>query len=257
MVEGETSAILDDEKENQPLKWGYETGFKYYLYRIGILGTEGVESIKKFPDRIELDATWHSRLNAMRSESSDGIERWVAVGMKEDRSLDFIPKDFVKGHYTHADALTPEQVSEQYGIIHNIGEIHSHPSDWFNRMGVNLIVATKLVKGYEGFSDQDLYGMVDGFGLPMSVVVEKEHNYFAFRTEETQDLPATSPLSAAMAFNNHWSRKYGGYYFGKSHQSFWASPQFSLKEMNRGIAEAYNLALYKGKPGDELIREYP
>jgi hypothetical protein len=257
MVEGETSALLGNEKPDWIQRWGYETRFKYYLYRMGVLGNEGVESIRNFPDRIELNDTWHARLDEMRSESMDGSERWVAVGMKENRSLDFIPRNFVKGHRNHAVTLTAEGVSERYGIIHNIGDLHSHPSDWFNRLGVKLIVATRLVKDYEGFSDLDLYRMVDGYGLPMTGVVEKEHDYFAFRTEETRDLPAESPLTSATTFSRHWSRKFGGYYFGKSHQRFWASPQFSLKEMNRGIAEAYNLALYKGKPGCDLIREFP
>jgi hypothetical protein len=257
MVEGETQTSIGGERENNIQRWGYENRFKYYLYRIGILGKEGVESINNFPDRIELSDIWHDRLNEMKKASRDGIERWVAVGMKEDRALDFIPESFVKGHHTYAETLTADQIREKYGIIHKIGDIHTHPSDWFNRMGVNLIVAARLVKDYEGFADQDLYGMVDGSGLPMAAVVEKDQNYFVFRTAETRDLPTESPLRKPMDFNRHWARKYGGHYFWKSHNLFWAPPTFSLKEMNKGIAEAYNLALYKGKPGEDLKREYP
>ena len=257
MVEGETSKLRNDEVEVKIERWGYETRFKSYLYRISILGNEGVESINNFPPRIELNKKWHEALERIKAESRDGIERWVPVGMKDDRVLDFIPETSIKGYFTQAKTLTAAEIKQQYGIAHIAGDIHSHPSDWLNRLGVGLIVATRLVKDFEGFSDSDLYRMVDGNGLPMAGVVEKSHNYFAFRTTETRDLPTDSPLRDKMIFSRHWSGKYGGYYFGKTHLSFWASPKYSVRETNMGIAGAYNIALYRGEPGEDLVREYP
>ena len=91
----------------------------------------------------------------------------------------------------------------------------------------------------------------------MSAVVENHHNYFVFRTAETRDLPSDSSLQGQLTFMKHWDRKYGGHYFGKSGLQFWAEPRFSVSNLNKGIAEEYNLALYKGKPSDDLVRVYP
>lgn len=257
MVEGDPPGASGKDSEHAIQRWGYDTHFKYYLYRMGVLGNEGVDSITNFPERIELNEKWHEALNRIKKESNDGRERWIPVGMRADRTLDFVPTTTVKGDFISAKTLTADQVKEKYGIVHHIGEIHSHPSDIINRFGVNLIVATRLVKDFEGFSPEDLHFMVSREGLPMTGVVEKSNNYFAFRTAETRDLPTESPLRDSRAFSSHWSRKYGGRYLGESHLSFWASPRFSVRELNMGIAEAYNLALYKGKPGADLVREYP
>jgi hypothetical protein len=96
------------------------------------LGNEEVEALSNFPERIELNDRWHNRLNEIKKESYDGLERWLPVGMKQDRSLDFLPENSQKGFYTHVTPLTADQIKEKYGIVHNIGEIHTHPSDWFN-----------------------------------------------------------------------------------------------------------------------------
>ena len=287
MVEGETTKLQSDEVGEKIERWAYETRFKSYLYRISILGNRGVESISNFPSRIELNAKWHEALERIKAESRDGMERWVPVGLKEGRALDFTPETSVKGFFTQAETLTDAEIKQQYGIVHLGGDIHSHPSDWLNRLGVDLIVSTKLVKDFEGFSDVDLYRMIKGNGLPMAAVVEKSNNYFAFRadprwidgrssnfsrispcyaikqieicsrTTETRDLPTDSPLKDKMAFSRHWSGKYGGYYLGNSHLSFWALPNYSVRETNMGIAGAFNIALYRGKPGEDLVREYP
>jgi hypothetical protein len=257
MVEGEIQAPQEEKTDNKVQRWGYETRFKSYLYRISVLGERGVAPIDDFPTRIELNDKWHETLDRIKTESQDGKERWVPVGMKEDRKMDFIPQSFVRGYSTHAVVLNPAEIKEKYGIVHKGGEIHSHPSDWFNSLGIRLITAARLVKDYEGFSDADLYNMVNGSGMPMSAVVERSHNYFVFRTAQTKDLPAESPLRPKMAFNRHWNRKFRGYFLGKSYQTFWPSPQFSIRNLNRAIAEHYNLALYRGEPGKDLVRQYP
>src|SRR5215212_10069750 len=105
MVEGGTREPPKSETESLKQRWDYETRFKSYLYRIGVLGNEGVEAISNFPERIELNDRWHNRLNEIKKESYDGIERWLPVGMKQDRSLDFLPENSQKGFYTHVAPL--------------------------------------------------------------------------------------------------------------------------------------------------------
>lgn len=256
MVEGETQALPESEAENKIQRWGYETRFKYYLYRIGILGNEGVESIKNFPTSIELDDIWHGTLNRMREESRDGFERAIPVGYREDRRSVYLPQDFSRGTNTGAVIPSPEEVKAKFGIEHQFGAIHSHPDDWLSTVVWKALEATRLGDG-TGFSLEDIFYMVDGKGLPMEAVVERNANYFAFRTQETKEIPEGSPLSSKEAFLRHWYRKHG--MWAGSNRNFMVALKLpvSVRKININLAEAYNLALYRGNPGEKLVREYP
>ena len=257
MKEGERPDSIKGNIETRTERWGYDARFKFYLYRLAILGNEGVEAITAFPERIELDDTWHTTLNRMREESRDGIEIGIPIGFRGDRRKVFLPQEFLLGAGKEERMATSQEAIDKFGISHPLGAIHSHPGSWIHRLAVKTLISTSLVQGFDGFSARDLYYMLDGYGLPMEVVVEMKHNFFAFRTRETRDIPVDSPFRSEVAFERHWYRKYGGYFPGKSDLTFITLPSYSTLKVNIGIAGAYNLALYKGDPGKDLVRSYP
>jgi|SRR3990170_3719234 len=256
MLEGERTESRE-ETGRRTDRWGYETRFKYYLLRVAMLGNKGAELIDSFPKKIELNDAWHNTMNRMRDVSRDGIERGIPVGFREEGLTLYLPQEFLLGTGKKAAVSTPQEAFKEFGISHLIGAIHSHPSSWIQRLAVKTILSTRLVKGIEGFSARDLFYMLDGNGLPVEAVVEKDHNFFAFRTRDTRDIPTDSPLRSERAFERHWYRKYGGYFPGKSDLTFITLPSYSTLKVNIGIAGAYNLALYKGDPGKDLVRSYP
>lgn len=256
MKEGAGLSESGEEKAKSVERWEYGARFKHYLYRIGQLGNEGVEPINNFPARIELNESWHSTLNRMWQESKDGFERHIPVGYRQERENPHFPQEFILGTRSYADFLTTKAAKEKYGIEYHFGNIHSHPADWLSRILLKPFENTKLMEG-EGFSLEDVFHMVNGRGLPMEVLVERKYNIFAFRTQETKDMPADSPLLSEKNFTRYWYRKNGLWPVFDSRLLVSYRLQTSVWKINIMLADAYKLALYRGKRGEDLIREFP
>lgn len=256
-------------------RWGYQDYFRGYLLLLSSKGSEALESINGFPNRIELNQRWHQVLNDLREESQNELERLVLIGYKEDRRRVFLPTFSVEGIRKYSYSEIPFEIlsreikraKNQFGMEDLIGYIHSHPKTLPRFKGLGARIAEFTDKDQPSFSAGDLYWLVAGSPhqrfpkfCPMIGLVDGLNNIFAFKSRETFPLEDFSRFMDQTDFEKYWYEKFGYKYEGSLNEGRCItpiSPVANLWKVNLGIAEKYRLALYKGKPGKDLARAYP
>ncbi len=223
-------------------RWSYDY-FHEYLLALARSGEKFLLPQDQYPTRIALNPNWHGLLDQLREITRDAIERWVFVGFKEDRRTLYFPKVPVKGL---PDRIPNEVVLEKIkearnrGIIGLVGDIHSHPGvDISTEQSYNdykrypkIFADMKL----PGFSVGDLSTLIQPENtLQMRGVVAGYFNLFAFRTRGTENTPidalrelVAKPSTSGLAWDS-----------------------------NIRIAKHYNLVLYRGEAGKDLVRVFP
>lgn len=215
---------------------------------MGSKGNEGLESLEKFPKRIALDTSWHKTIDQMRGETrGDGVERFTVIGFREDSRDFYFPEVAAPGD-THS---VPRAVKgdmywrmwEKYKITSILGDFHTH-------------------LGGSEFSIKDLWGLLNRLTAPkpfLEGVATEHENIFAFRTRETFMVSQidTTQSSFKPVFEDYWLEKAGYKYDESRVYLVPIKPDADIWKASLGIAEAHRLALYRGKPGQDLIRAYP
>lgn len=254
-------------------KWSYKDHLKEYLLLLASRGSEGLESINRFPKQVELSDAWHQVLNDMRDASQDGIERLALVGFQEDRRRIFLPTIPVKGASKEIPIKILNQeilrAKNKFGMRDLIADIHSHPKDLYSgwRGKARIVKATiegVNVKYQPHLSAGDLYRIVSSSNyqvypefLPMIGVAHGNANIFAFKTRETIPLPVPSESFDQKSFSKYWNEKYGFSYSRDEGITGIKSSKANHWAMNIGIAKKHKLALYRGGPGRDLVRAFP
>ena len=255
-MEGETSLPPEIASE----RWDYSNKFAEYLIRVALEGREALESTNNFPTRIELNTQWHSALDKMREETKDGMERWTPIGIQNDMNSIVIPTDFFKGEektIPFASILEKDEIRMliKLGITNLAGDIHSHP-EHFQSFVQRFLFSGRLITEYRGFSPMDLKGVIQLSITPTNLhvfgVVDQLSNYFTFIAKDTDAISHDSPLQTDKEFSYYWFKKYAPSVVEK------LPPVFTtLWDINIAIAKQYNLVLYRGKPGEDLVKYCP
>jgi hypothetical protein len=245
MVDGESAGILKRETEDHVQRWGYESHFREYTFLLGRKGKEALESIDNFPSRIELDPSWREALDKIRAETkSDGNERFSMVGFREDSRDFYFPEVAGVGEpHQVAKAVKGDLfwgMWKKHKITSVVGDFHTHPSG-------------------SPFSVQDLYGFLNRLTAPQPFIrglANEKENIFAFRTRETFMVSEidTPQKRFSDVFKDHWLEVAGYKYSEDRSHVIQINTNADMWKANIGIAEAHRLALYKGRPNEDLVR---
>lgn len=237
-----------------PSRWSYKSHFREYLLLLARKGDLGLESIQKFPEKIELNNPWHETFEDMRKQTEDGHERWALIGYKEDMRVLIVPTIFAYGENSNQSngykaRVTYDVMEKQINrakdkahLIGLVGDVHTHPEN------TNAWRSSRLSSdNNKGFSAADLYWLASKrvpFYSPFKVLVEGKNVYFAFVSKETRK--STLPLS---------QEQFGDYWHNLEEDGKKKHPD--ILSMNIDIAKTHSIALYKGKIGGDLGRIYP
>jgi hypothetical protein len=246
MLDGESFGIPKGEAENRVQRWDYETHFREYALLLGRRGSEALESIKSYPERIELNSVWHGALNRMRDETKgDGHERYSLISYDETAREFSFPEVSVRGelHLVPSDVIGEEvrKAKDERRVTSIVGDIHTHPH-----------------KG--PFQPDDLLWMLvkpQDFPTLMAGLSTTRENIFAFQTRETEPITQYSniaPEKYSAFFRDYWLKE-AGYKLSKNQKEIYPISVFpNIWQVSLGIAEKHRLALYKGKPNEDLVR---
>lgn len=219
------------ESSSSSITWSYDQ-FRDYLLLMISRGTEFVLPYDQYPQRIQLGKPWHDLLNKMRKESKDGNERLALIGYTEDRKNLYLPKAIgVGNHHMISPEVYKTQaiLSQQDGMAGIVGDIHSHPNNFFKH----------YISSIGGFSSHDLFRLLVPPSIGLTILADNERNFLAFVTKETRILTFhNQPLN---------QEQYGSYW----RNQVWSA---SMDEEN-AIAQGHKLVIYSGKPNGELKRE--
>lgn len=259
---GEVGEIPITSPDNIPSRWGYESHFREYLLLMARKGETALESIEKFPERIELSRDWHETFGKMSKQTEDGHERLALVGFKEDMRTLIMPTVYGFGENSNITngyrANVPASViredirkaQRKAHIIGLVGDIHTHPQEIFGVGGHigKFVAKLENMIGDVGFSAGDLFGLIhkDAGQILFRAVVTGKDIYFAFRTKQTRKIDY--PMSME-DFEKYWEKQLVDF---KNMESY-----LNNLDINLGIARRHNLVLYKGKIGKDLKRIYP
>jgi len=234
------------ENKNSTQKiWKYDH-FKEYLLSLG-KSYAFIESIKKFPQEIELSDIWHETFNQMRAETLDGKERYIFIATNQDKHSILLPRNSVIGDaaMVHSKSIMEHKI---WGMGRNInemdyiGSIHSHPrGNYFSAGDLHALVYHR-------------YSLIDG-------LVCESTNSLVFGTKETGncDFEYLKLDQSPYDFMNYWYYSNGyrveGEYLLKNDGSpaYWED----VKKIESLIAKRHNLAIYRGEPNQLLKRVYP
>lgn len=253
-------------KDNGVERWTYHNHLREYLLLVARKGRMALESMERFPKKIELSTDWHEMLDVVRRATKDGKERWALVGVKHEKTALLLPTIPAVGYdsYVPSEVMKKEidRARDGFGIVDLVGDVHSHPRDFAERALQKLPVLNQL--GLKGqFSAGDYYGMiVPGKARAFMGVVEGGYNLFAFRTKQTQDLPIDPAMFNQDSFEKFWYEKFGFRYLGgvEKYGAYRAVPISGSADsvaMNAAIVERHKLVLYQGAEGKDLVRIYP
>lgn len=150
-----------------------------------------------------------------------------------------------------------EKEKTEKGITGLIGYVHSHPGNVKGFVTRFLLSRGNITNINGGFSPGDLCSIIRSSDTHpwFCGVVDKTNNYFSFVTRETEIIPPDSELYDTQKFHDHWLKKvdsspiFQNSIFIVKSQAPW--------EVNIEIAKQYKLALYRGIPGEELVRGFP
>jgi len=181
----------------------------------------------------------------MRNETKgDGNEHYALITYDENAREFTFPEISAKGEpYEVPKEVIIEEVrkaKEDRGATSIVGAIHTHPS------GVP-------------FSPEDLLPMLDKSQMYSMVAVgiaTRRENLFAFQTKETESINHFNimPEKFYEFFKDYWLKK-AGYKSTKNDKGIYPISFFpNIWRVSLGIAERHRLALYKGKPNEDLVR---
>lgn len=248
MVEGDSQALPKRKAENNNQGWGYEAQFREYAFLVGRKGKEAFESLDNYPSRIELDSSWHKVLDTLRTETKkDRNERFAVVGYGETSRDLYFPETVIKGEpYRVPRELITDMIhaaKREHGVTTIVGDIHSH-----------YYVGPLTFGDFYSFLNEDWFNQPLIRGL-----VNPKENIFAFRTRETYMVEAhrDPEYGSSEGFKEYWMKASGFKSSPKANHIARARPTADMWHANIAIAQAHRLALYKGKPQEDLIRAYP
>jgi hypothetical protein len=234
--------------ENKIKVWEYESYFREYAFLMGSKGKDALETLENYPARIELGRSWHRALDSMRSETaSDRNERFAIVGYIETSRDFYFPEQSEIGEpYAIRVGLVNHmlvEAREQHGVDSIIGDLHTHH-----------YVGPLTFGDFYSFLDRSWFHQPYIRGL-----VNPQENIFAFQTRETYAVSdfGIPGYSSSEGFKNYWRKKAGFMPSDKPHHIRRAVPTADMWSANIAIARAHRLALYRGKPEQDLIRAYP
>lgn len=260
--------FVDLKPEGGNRTWTYENHLKNYLLVLGRLGKDGLERRENFPRIMTLSRDMNLNIERIRIAQRDGHERYALLGYSPQSSDIIFPSKPAKGD---RDSISTQTVVEEMkkmkddlGVVAFVGDIHSHPSariyypeHWAEDPAtISARLATFVDKtgksDLAAFSPQDLYSMMstrETYSQSMQVmgVVQGRKNLFAFATRETFSVKPNE--LSWNAFEAYWVQKL---------QEITSSGETKVDpiwELNLMIAKAHNLVLYKGNPGEVLVRE--
>lgn len=234
--------------QERPRQWDYDTHFREYMLLLGRKGSEGLESIDRYPDKIALNAVWHGTLDQMRAETmGDGHERYGLITYDETAREFQFPQTVARGT---PDAISAELARSEFVTAKNelritgvVGDIHTHPDA-------------------DPFTPRDLYNTINRFREPQTLVsglATSQENIFVFRTQETITVTPLDlwPKDFVTVFEDHWLNR-AGYRFDEKRTRLIPIAKSPWKwAVSFGVAKKYHLALYKGSPGADLVRLSP
>lgn len=252
--------------------WGYEKYTREYLLLLAKKGEEGLESIRNYPKKLDIGPDWHQTLNEMEKQSLDGAERWALIGFRDDLRTLVMPRIFGIGEpekLLQGTQKIPYEVVEKeiqkakavLGVEGLVGDIHTHPSSRIERFAKSPLGSffLEIMDTGPGFSAGDLSWKVAPEKFwPLSVLVDEGENFMVFKTRETASSAKGPETQTQDAFEKYWYDKYGM----KKVKGSWTFPgrfskSYSTLNMNKAIAQSYNLVLYRGQKNSILERIYP
>lgn len=240
-------------------RWEYRTYLREYLLLLARKGQNGLESIKNYPNEIEIGPVWHKTFNTIREETKNGNEYWGYIGFKSDmRSLSF-PAAPAKGYEgcIPAELIKKETQAarDNFGVVSLLGDIHSHPRDFAFRLD-QMLPRPEKNHLYGRFSVGDLYIMADTEQFrPMMALVEGDYNLVVFRTRETNGLPLGSSVFTQKVFQKYWYENNGYEFIGSDRHGEKAipkSPKANLSVITAKILDKHSLVLYQGYKNCDL-----
>ena len=209
----------------------------------------------------------HDSLNELRGITGTiGKEIHMDVMVSEDQRV-LVPEIYATGERArvksktiaeHRKAVNPENKHTVVGSLHT----HPHSNSTLKRIGRRLF--------YRGtMSPSDLYVVISPHSPEHFMgVVNQEENVFAFRSQETNsrhamDYLKPGQLSKQDRFAHFWYKRHGIELTIKDEQRW-------IKRKNGGritdidrwevamdIAKWHHIALYRGKPNQNIHRFYP
>lgn len=219
--------LLREQSTQIPTVWSYQE-LKNYLSVVPT-DQQSIPSIDQFPEIIHLKQLMHTYFGWMSLRTRIRLsEEYALVSadiQKGDILLPFMPSQGEKCRIQPAVIRRDIMEDKQDGLT-PIGHAHSHIPDQPTPAA---------------FSPDDIYTVVRP-NRPFTAfiaVIEGSQEVFAFTTKESNNR-SVKPEITQEVFRQLWYDKVG---------SDW--------ELNLLMAQRYNLALYKGKIGQALIRFYP
>lgn len=235
------------EKKATTRVWPYEH-FREYLLALG-RGKDFLLPLDKYPDIIELSGDWHRTLGENRKLTQErNREHYTTIGFKDIYRSLHLPTQPLSGS---EGSVQPRVIKDSFanatraGIDTILGDVHSHPHT-----------------EHLCFSLGDIYGIVQpGATEYVRGVVSKDENLFVFKTRET-DATKNPAFFDRNNFSRFWYGINGWEYTGTNPQR--GELAHPVKKdapgiwgLNQEIAKRYNLVLYSGDLGKELIKVYP
>lgn len=245
--EGETQHFRANFTEKQISAWAYESHFKEYALLLGRKGNNALETIENYPARIELNSWWHTVLDSMRVDTiSDRNERFAVVGYSEtSRDFYFPEKSGIGEPYTIPMKIVNDMTAEakSRGVDSITGDLHTH-----HYVGPLTFTDFYSFLSWTWFHQPYIRGLAN-----------PQENIFAFRTKETYSVSdfGIPSYKTYKGFKDYWMKKAGFKPSDKPHHISRAVPTADMWSANLAIAQAHRIALYEGKPRQDLLRIHP
>lgn len=264
--------ILDPEPSPSISGWDYET-FREYLLALS-RSREFLSPIEEYPSRIDLSEPWHEVFNQIRVNDFEG---WALVGYEIGQRRLVLPIVAEKGlshrvpNAVRVAGLEKARVKAHISDL--VADIHSHPrsatdSSWF-------IPTVLTSEGVGAFSLADLYGLLNDLSKnknrpsdpkrSLMFVAEGNENIAAFGTRRSLEIIRRDFPDSYKQFAEKWYGKYGWKFIGSNPSSQGGGElaeqvrvdASKLWQINKGVANTYQLALYRGFKDRPLLRDYP
>lgn len=234
------------ETKEGPYRWNYDY-YREYMRALA-KGPEYVLPTAEFPYRIEISRIWHSTLDRQRRDSEDGIERYSLAGLKRKKIdadtpviLQTLPAIGLPDEVPVEVLISQlKKVKKHDAMTDVVGDIHSHPE----KLAWKIWGPVQISKPHTAYlSDGDLFGLSTHCRssplLYFRGVVQGNNHLFAFRTRENIDMEPRETVDRSTFIRR------------------WRSAKLKSWDMNRAIAASERLVLYRGNPGEDLVKVFP
>lgn len=240
--------------------WSYE-----YLREYLLALTKGYEFLSpewRFPEVLELTKDWFDVFDKLSAETVNGTEHYALIGFRQDKRRLVLPMIPTKGLTNHVSPEIMERAIEhakqQAGIDGLIGDIHSHPSG--KNPERNPFQEDDFT---ENFSAADLYRLVIKRRPPYIMgLTGIKNNVIAMQTRETVEIMIDPRDMSQDDFSRYWTERKGFRYNAPTEENGRATlthitPDATVWNVNKAIAERHHLVIYRGQPGENLKRVIP